>query len=158
MQWVTLASAVVGAVIATASAALLDRSRWKRDQHDQLVGVRRMLYGDYIKSLSQARNTFRSLARNVSAEAPDRQRLARDSFAPCYDMRYQMSITASKEVFEASEVAFRRLRDMRDLAAAGTVPSDDAYAEGRMAYEEALGRLRSAMRQDLGADRASLAD
>lgn len=142
-------------MIATASAALLDRYRWQRERHHHLVGVRRTLYSDYLASLSQARNAFRSLARNLEATAPERELIARDSFAPCYGMRYQMSITASKEVFEASEIAFRRLRNVRDLAAAGTLAGDEAYSGGRAEYEDALSQLRSAMRRDLGSDQAS---
>ncbi|WP_164492555.1 hypothetical protein [Streptomyces sp. CNQ-509] len=64
-----------------------------------------------------------------------------------------MSITAASNVVVASEEAFRRLRDVRDLAAAGTLAGDEAYSGGRAAYEAALSRLRDAMRFDLGSDR-----
>lgn len=153
MPWTTLASAVVGALIATASAALLDRSRWRREQDDRLINARRVLYGEYLACLSQARNDFRSLARNQTVDVVERERSARDSFAPCYGVRYQMSITAASNVFVASENAFRRLRDVRDLAAAGTLAGDEAYSGGRAEYEAALTCLRDAMRLDLGADR-----
>ncbi|MEV0372557.1 hypothetical protein AB0I10_22450 [Streptomyces sp. NPDC050636] len=152
MQWMTLASAIVGAVIATASAALLDRSRWRREQHVRTIGVRRDLYGEYLACLSEASNALRSLARNGDLGLAERAASARDSFAPCYAMRYQMSITASPAVFEASEATFRRLRDVRDLAANGTLAGDEAYSGGRAEYEEALTRLRTAMRKDLGTD------
>ncbi|MFG3281585.1 hypothetical protein [Streptomyces sp. NPDC048111] len=153
MPWTTLASAVVGALIATASAALLDRSRWRREQEDRITAARRVLYGEYLACLSQARNDFRSLARNQTAGLAERERSARDSFAPCYGVRYQMSITAASSVVLASESAFRRLRDVRDLAAAGTRAGDVDYSGGRAEYEAALTRLRDAMRRDLGADR-----
>ncbi|MFL9659411.1 hypothetical protein ACJ7VE_37590 [Streptomyces sp. PB17] len=153
MQWMTLVSAVIGALIATASAALLDLSRWRREQDDRLFGVRRALYSDYLTCLSQARNAFRSLARNQEMESLERARSARDSFAPCYGMRYQMSIMAASHVFAASENAFRQLRNVRDLAAAGTLAWDEAYTSGRAEYEAALTRLREAMRLDLEADR-----
>nr|WP_285554859.1 hypothetical protein [Streptomyces hygroscopicus] len=153
MPWTTLASAVVGALIATASAALLDRSRWRREQDDRLISTQRVLYSEYLACLSQARNDFRSLARNQTVDLAERERSARDSFAPCYGVRYQMSITAASNVFVASEDAFRRLRDVRDLAAAGTLAGDEAYSGGRAEYEAALTRLRDAMRLDLGADR-----
>ncbi|AKH83903.1 hypothetical protein AA958_18775 [Streptomyces sp. CNQ-509] len=153
MPWVTLASAVVGALIATVSAALLERSRWRREQDDRLISARRALYGEYLASLSQARNDFRGLARNRAMAPADRERSARDAFASCYDVRYQMSITAASNVVVASEEAFRRLRDVRDLAAAGTLAGDEAYSGGRAAYEAALSRLRDAMRFDLGSDR-----
>ncbi|MFJ8091479.1 hypothetical protein [Streptomyces griseofuscus] len=96
MPWTTLASAVVGA-----------------------------LYGAYLACLSQARNDFRSLARDQTVDLVERDRSARDSFAPCYGVHYQMSITAASNVLVASENAFRRLRDVRNLAAAGTLAGDE---------------------------------
>lgn len=154
MPWMTLASAVVGALIATASTVLLDRSRWRREQGDRLLGVRRVLYSDYLACLSQARNDFRSLARDTGMDPERRARSARESFAPCYGVRYQVSITAGPGVLAASEAVFRCLRDIRDLAAVGTLAEDDAYAGGRARYESALARLREAMRHELGAERA----
>ncbi|MGW4492974.1 hypothetical protein [Streptomyces sp. NPDC004376] len=154
MPWMTLASAVVGALIATGSAALLDRGRWRREQDDRLTGVRRILYGDYLTCLSPARNAFRALARNHDLTLAERDRSARDSFAACYGVRYQMSITAAPEVFTASEDTFRRLRDVRDRAASGALAGDEAYTGGRAEYEAALTRLRDAMRRDLGVERA----
>ncbi|GAA2689526.1 hypothetical protein [Streptomyces lunalinharesii] len=155
MQWWTLASAVVGAVIATLSSAYLDRRRWRRDQRDRLAEVRRELYGEYLACLSKVRNSFRLLARTPELDATERERTARESFAPCYEIRYQMSITASAAVVTTSEAAFRRLRDVRDIAAQGTLAGDERYTGGRGAYEEALTRLRTAMRSELGADELS---
>lgn len=105
MQWMTLASAIVGALIATACAAMLDRSRWRREQDDRLLSARWVLYSDYLTCLSQARNAFRSLARNRDIDPVERERSACDSFAPCYGMCYQMSIMAASNVFVASEDA-----------------------------------------------------
>ncbi|MEV7384322.1 hypothetical protein [Streptomyces lydicus] len=155
MQWWTLASAIVGAVIATLSSAYLDRRRWRRDQHDRVVEVRRGLYGEYLACLSKARNAFRLLARNTELDSAERERVARESFAPCYEIRYQMSISASAEVVAASEDAFRRLRDVRDFAVRGTLAGDERYTGGRGKYEDALTRLRTAMRRELGADELS---
>ncbi|MFD3580962.1 hypothetical protein [Streptomyces sp. NPDC058683] len=153
MPWMTLASAVVGALIATASAALLDRTRWHRDKDERLITARRALYSEYLACLSQARNAFRSLARTDGLDPTERENAARDSFAPCYGVRYQMAVTAAPEVFAASEYVFRRLRDVRDLAAVGTRADDEAYARGRAEYETALSQLVDAMRLGLGADR-----
>ncbi|MYU55361.1 MULTISPECIES: hypothetical protein [Streptomyces] len=152
MQWTALVSATVGAVIATLSSAYLDRHRWRRDQRDRISDTRRALYGEYLASLSKARNVFRSLARDADLGPTERERAARDGFAPCYEIRYQMSITASVAVVAASEDAFRRLRDVRDHAAAGALAGDEAYSGGRAEYETALTKLRAAMRHELGAE------
>lgn len=63
MEWMTLVSAGVGAIIATASAAVLERGRWRRENRERETAVRRVLYGEYLACLSKARNGFRSLAR-----------------------------------------------------------------------------------------------
>lgn len=152
VEWSTLVSAAAGAVIATASGAFLDRHRWQRDQKAHLVAVRRTLYGEYLTCLSKARNAFRLLARDHELGPQERERSARESFAPCYELRYQMTITGSEAVVEASEETFRRLRDVRDLAATGVRASDEAYSRRRGKYEAALKRLRAAMRAELGAD------
>jgi hypothetical protein len=152
MDWTNLVSAVVGAVIATLSAILLDRSRWRRERHDRLAEVRRTLYGEYLACLSQARNAFRALARDQEAGPAERARTARDGFAPCYALRYQMTITAAPTVVQASERAFRALRDIRDLVSKEVTAVGERYGEGRNGYEEALRELRSAMRQDLGSE------
>ncbi|MEU0929954.1 hypothetical protein [Streptomyces malaysiensis] len=152
MEWATLASVAAGAVIATASGAFFDRHRWRRDQRAHLMGVRRTLYSEYLTCLSKARNAFRLLARDRDLGALERERSARECFAPCYELRYQMTITASAPVVEASEETFRRLRGMRGLAAAGVLADDDAYSGGRGAYEAALSGLRLAMRAELGSD------
>ncbi|WP_326771134.1 hypothetical protein OG978_48030 (plasmid) [Streptomyces sp. NBC_01591] len=152
MQWISLASAVVGAVIATASSAFLDRHRWRREQAQRLTDTRRVLYGEYLAALSKARNDFRVLARDLDTALAQRDVSARTSFAPCYEIRYQVTTTASAKVVAASEETFRCLRDVRDLAGAGTLAGDERYSGGRGEYEAALTELRVAMREELRSD------
>jgi hypothetical protein len=152
-MWLSLISAVTGAVIATASAALLDHRRWRRDQVRHLTDTRRVLYGEYLANLAKTRNHFRSLARDRDVTPKDRAASARTSFAPCYEGRYQIAITGSAKVVAASEETFKRLRDIRDATGAGARPEDDSYAEGRREFESSLARLRKEMRDELGSDR-----
>lgn len=153
-MWLSLLSALTGAVIATASSAVLDHHRWRRDQTQHLTDTRRVLYSEYLATLSRARNEFRLLARDLDKGAKEREVSARTSFAPCYEIRYQVAITASTKVVAASECTFRRLRDVRDLAAEGTLAGDEKYSGGRGEYEHALAELRKSMREELGSDSA----
>ncbi|MEU7283408.1 hypothetical protein AB0A69_32220 [Streptomyces sp. NPDC045431] len=152
MEWTTLASTVVGAAIATFSGALLDRRRWHRDRLDRGTEVRRVLYGEYLARLSEARNACGRLARGTGLDADARRREAREAFEPCVGLRYQMTITAPGPVVEASERVFRTLRDLRDTVADGARADSDAYDAGRERYNDRLMELRAAMRKDLGAD------
>ncbi|GHD14252.1 hypothetical protein GCM10010313_40470 [Streptomyces violarus] len=88
MQWLTLISTVVGAAIATGSAMLLERQRWRRERAD-------------------------------------------------------------RGVVDASEDAFRRLRDLRDRVMEGALATEPVYLEGRRSYDDALALLRARMREDL---------
>ncbi|GAA4916756.1 hypothetical protein ACFPM3_21290 [Streptomyces coeruleoprunus] len=152
MEWMTLASTVVGAGIATVSALLLERRRWRRERLDRGTEVRRALYGDYLACLSEARNACGRLARAVDLDSATRRQEARAAFEPCVGLRYQMTITAPARVVEASEKTFRTLRDLRDEVAEGTRLDSDDYRHGRDLYNDELTALREAMRRDLGAD------
>ncbi|MEW1867367.1 hypothetical protein AB0420_04080 [Streptomyces caelestis] len=149
MQWITLISTIVGAAIATGSAMLLDRQRWKRERLDRETQARRTLYGDYLAGLSEARHACGNMARDPDMEPSTRRTTAREAFGPCIGLRYQMTISAPSRVVEASEGAFRRLRDLRDRVMEGALVTDPVYLEGRRIYDDALAALRARMREDL---------
>ncbi|MEU3957180.1 hypothetical protein AB0F45_33535 [Streptomyces achromogenes] len=149
MQWIPLISTIVGAVIATGSAMLLDRQRWKRERVDRETQARRALYGDYLASLSEARHACGNMARDPDMEPSMRRTTAREAFGPCIGLRYQMTISVPSRVVEASEDAFRRLRDLRDRVMEGVLATDPVYLEGRRTYDDALAVLRARMREDL---------
>ncbi|MFC8411971.1 hypothetical protein OHA99_11505 [Streptomyces coelicoflavus] len=149
MQWITLISTIVGAVIATGSAMLLDRQRWKRECLDRETQTLRTLYGDYLAGLSEARHACGNVARDSDMEPSMRRITAREAFGQCIGLRYQMTISAPSRVVEASEDAFRRLRDLRDRVMEGVLVTDPVYLAGRRTYDDALAVLRARMREDL---------
>ncbi|MBD0419434.1 hypothetical protein H0H10_09715 [Streptomyces sp. TRM S81-3] len=149
MQWITLISTMVGAAIATGSAMLLDRQRWRRERLDRETQARRALYGEYLAGLSEARHACGNVARDPDMDLSTRRTTAREAFGPCIGLRYQMTISAPSRVVEASEDAFRRLRDLRDRVMEGVSASEPAYLEGRRRYDDALALLRARMREDL---------
>jgi hypothetical protein len=152
MEWMALASTIVGGAIATISAGYLERRRWKRDRIDQRTEARRVLYGTYLATLSQARLAFSRLARDKDASNAERRKAAWDAFDPCSGLRYQMTISAPKAVVEPAEDVYRKLRDLRNAVADGLLLEGGDYAEHRTRYDAALRALRAAMRDDLGAD------
>ncbi|MFE3217653.1 hypothetical protein [Streptomyces antimycoticus] len=149
MQWITLISTIVGAAIATGSAMLLDRQRWKRECLARDTQTRRTLYGDYLASLSEARHACGNVARDPGMESSTRRTTAREAFGPCIGLRYQMTISAPSRVVDASEKAFRSLRDLRDRVMEGVLAAEPVYLEGRRSYDDALAVLRARMREDL---------
>ncbi|MFJ9961475.1 hypothetical protein [Streptomyces avermitilis] len=152
MEWMALASTIVGGGIATVSAGLHERRRWKRDRGDQRIELRRNLYGTYLSGLSRARLACSVLARDPDASLSERRKAAWDAFEPCVSLRYQIAISAPAAVVTPAENVFRRLRDLRDATAEGLLLDSNAYAIHRTDYDTALQALRGAMRDDLGAD------
>jgi hypothetical protein len=137
MEWMPLASTIVGGGIA-------------RDQGDRRAEIRRVLYGTYLSSLSQARLACSVLARDPDASLNERRKAAWDAFEPCVSLRYQIAISAPAAVVTPAEI--RQLRGIRDAMAEGLLVGGNEYASHRTGYYTALQALRSAMRDDLGAD------
>lgn len=151
MEWMALASTIVGGGIATASAGFLEYRRWKRDRGDQGIETRRALYGSYLAGLARARHACSVLARDTEMPPAQRSRAVWEAFEPCISLRYELSISAPAFVVTPAEHTFRRLRDLRDAVAEGLLADSDQYASHRTSYDKAHLSLRSAMRTDLGA-------
>ncbi|MGW7075305.1 hypothetical protein [Streptomyces sp. NPDC054866] len=149
MEWTTLVSTVVGAGIATASAAVLERQRGRRERADRGADVRRELYGSYLASLSHARHACGVIVRSDKLEGAGRLAAAREAFEPCIALRYQVAVVAPAVVVLASERAFRSLRDLRDVAAGGGRADGESYLAGRDRYADDLIALRESMRGDM---------
>jgi hypothetical protein len=152
VEWVALASTVVGGGIATVSAGVLERGRWKRARGEQRTETRRALYGSYLAALAKARHACSLMARETEASVDERRRVVWDAFEPCISLRYELSISAPLSVVVPAEDTFRRLRDLRDAVAGGVTADSDEYARGRTGYGDAHTVLRTAMRNDLGAE------
>ena len=79
MEWVSLASTIVGAGIATASAGILDQRRWRRERGDQNTERRRSLYVSYLAALASARHACRVALREPDPDPLQRGRAARET-------------------------------------------------------------------------------
>jgi hypothetical protein len=152
MEWISLASTVVGGGIATASAGLLDHRRWRRERGDQHTETRRALYVSYLTALATARHACRVAVREPEPEPDQRRRAVWEAFESCTALRYEVSICAPRFIIGPADDSFRRLRDLRDVVADGFSRDSDEYVTGRLRYDKAYQALRDAMRKDLGAD------
>ncbi|MGW0711749.1 hypothetical protein ACWD4G_38325 [Streptomyces sp. NPDC002643] len=90
--------------------------------------------------------------REPELEPEERRRAVWEPFEACTSLRYELSICAPLYVVVESDDSFRRLRDLRDVVAAGLSRDSDEYVAGRHRYDRAYQALRDAMRKDLGAN------
>ena len=150
MDWGPLLGTVLGAVVGVSSTLISDRARWRRDQTARQRDVKRQLYGEYLAALMQTRNQLKDIA-SSSLVAEDRALQAGTAFREggAYELRYQMSITASVTVVEHSDASLRRLRDVRNQIQAGSTGDD--LKETYSILIATIKALRDAMRSDLEA-------
>jgi hypothetical protein len=147
-----LASTVVGGGIATVSAGVLERRRWKRERGEQRMETRRALYGSYLAALAKARHACGLMARETEAPVDRRRRVVWEAFEPCVGLRYELSISAPSSVVVPAADTFHRLQDLLEIVSSGATADSDEYARGRTRYGDAHTALTTAMRSDLGAE------
>jgi len=151
MQWGSLISTALGAVIGVLATLAADLSRAKRTRQDNEHNTRRQLYADYLAALARTRNNLRLAARSAHTPPGERARKAIEAFKEgnAYELRYQLSLISPAPVIEASTAAFRALRDLRDLIEDGALHTDHSYLDLRDNWEERFAELRTVMRRDL---------
>lgn len=156
MEWSTLLSTLLGAVIGVGSTLLADRIRWRRDARGQQRSHRHELYADYLSVLTRAHESLRLVAQTERPEttAADREMATRAAFAEsgAYEWRNRISVTAPTAVHTASEETFRRLRDVRRVLAHGAKVGSADYETVREEFSVTLRLLVVAMREDVGVE------
>lgn len=151
MEWFTLVSAAVGAILGVGATTLNDRLKWRRERTKALYESRSVLYSDYLADLTKTRDSLRLVARGVQTRGITRRADADDAFASAniYARRYQIRITASKAVADPASATLRTLRDMRDVIGDGNEHHSDQYNQAKARYDSALTTLMNAMQEDL---------
>lgn len=152
MDWSAFVATAIGAVIALTGTVLADYLRGGRDRRHTDDQLRRSAYVDYLITLSTAHGRLRSLARSGASPA-ELDRLARESVGEVgvYASRERLLLSAAPQVIGASEVALRRLKDVRNAIASGAGLDSAAYRAARTAFSAAVWDVRTAYRADLGA-------
>jgi len=151
MSWALIATTALGAVIAVLSNLAADHARWRREEQTKHQEVKRQLYAEYLSALSRTDNALRDTARRPDMPEQERARTAKEAFRSggCYELRYQLGLTAPESVTRASTAAFHELRDFRDAIERGTIFGEGAYQQRRDQWYAVFPALRDRMRQDL---------
>ncbi|MER5549521.1 hypothetical protein ABT072_45785 [Streptomyces sp. NPDC002589] len=150
MTWLPLLGTHVGAVIALASALLVERRRERREERVERRKARHEVYARYLAAHAEVRTQLRILSVASGLTDEERGYRAFTAYAACYASRYELAVLAPQSVATPARSLDLRARDLRDIVIEGTnieVPG------GRMReYLDALEVAHAAMRADLGAD------
>ena len=151
MSWALFLSTALGALIAVLTNLVADSASWRHEEQSRQQEVKRQVYAEFLSALSRTDNALRDTARKPDVPPADRARTATETFrtSGCYELRYQVGITAPEPVVAAATAAFHQLRDFRDAIESGTTCQDEAYQEQRDQWYAIFPTLRERMRQDL---------
>lgn len=151
MEWMTLASTAIGALLALGATVIANfvgsRDSRRRDQEAE----ERKTYLDYALAAEAAHDALRRVAdpgrphENLAVEA---RRAVSES--GIYGAREQLLVTSSANITSAGEEVLRRLADMRRAIRDGATLSSPEYHAAYHPYAKALWRLRTTARHELG--------
>ncbi|MEV6758560.1 hypothetical protein [Streptomyces sp. NPDC051214] len=152
MDWMPLLSTLTGAVIGIAATLVADRSRWRREEGQHALEVRRGVYTEYAVALKDAGEEIRAVALGDHMSESARDAAVREAFrgTGLHTASEQLWLVGSPAVVAAGNEAFHSLRRMRDAYARGVEigsAEDRAFIQQR---RTAMAEMRSRMREDLG--------
>jgi len=149
MEWTALLATLFGAAIATGSSVLVET---RKNRHDLAVDwskTKREVYVAFITALTQVRSELLALSKRSGMTEAERDEVARQVFARCYELRYQLELCAPGEVVQRALTYFRTVRSLRNLVAAGKGVSDAEWESNTRQAKRMLDALHEAMRADL---------
>jgi hypothetical protein len=152
VNWTSALPALLGTIVGASVTLAADRVRWRRDQDQRRHDVRREIYAGYLAALHAASGGIRAVSLGDHAPETPKASAARLAFrsANLNAAREQVVLLAPAPVVRTAGQTFRELRELRDLAGAGTAPQSQEYQQVLTRYQLALRRLRDLMRADLG--------
>ncbi|MFH8620217.1 hypothetical protein ACH4E8_34770 [Streptomyces sp. NPDC017979] len=155
MDWLTLLSTLLGAVVGVGSTLLADRARWGREIRSQALEHRRTLYGEFLTTLNLAQESLFAVAYGRHPAELTRDLAARAVFGEhqVYAVRERVVLSGRESVVAAADLAFNHLKAFRDVVGSGARPDSPELAEAIHAYGTVLRELRHAMRDELGEPR-----
>jgi hypothetical protein len=157
MNWEALASAAIGAILALSGTLVADRRRDGRLRDRDRDLERRRYCVEYTVALAEALGRLRQ----VVGRAPDagaRRAAAAEAMEPVHIVREQVLVSGTADLLVASEAAFHRLVDVRDVIRAGAELDSVAFHDAYHGFSDALWRFRLAVRADLHEPALAAAD
>jgi hypothetical protein len=159
VDWLTVVSTAVGGAVALLGSVIAHTLR-SRDERSRSVRTdRKNSYVELLTALDAAHARLRQIA-DPDVAPEDIAVRSRRAFgeAGVYEAREKLLLSANPPVVAPAEEALRRLAALRDTVRQGTKLHTMPYHDAYHPYAEALWRLRSAIRVDLGSRALTAAD
>jgi hypothetical protein len=152
MNWGSILSTAMGAVIGVTATLLADRAHWKRDATDRAQTALKVLYTSLLTAMSHARSEIWTASTASQPADSEIVKAARDALKDhdVFSKLNEMLLCAPPAIADLALEAGRRLIDYRDAVVnAGGVDAQAAETT-RTVYLAARKDLIEAMRRTLG--------
>jgi hypothetical protein len=151
MDWLPLASTLLGALIGVGSTLAVDRAKWRRDQERQARETRRTVYVEFLGALNTARESLWTLSRGIIPPGKRREDATREVLheSEVWITGERLLITAPQTVIDVADTATKELRHLRDVVSAGYTTESPELRQAESTYVDALMNLRATIRNDL---------
>ncbi|MEU8793157.1 hypothetical protein [Streptomyces sp. NPDC048643] len=150
MEWTSLLSTTMGALIALAASALAERRRWLRESEQRTRDDRRASYVAFLNATAEASEILVNIARGHDRDEMALARAAtvlRDSNV--LPRRLELSLVAEDHVVRQATHTVALLRTYRDTVAQGLPFDAEELQRARVAFNEQRDRLTQHMRGTL---------
>ncbi|MCX5008237.1 hypothetical protein OHB05_37325 [Streptomyces sp. NBC_00638] len=150
MEWTSLLSTTMGALIALAASALAERRRWLRESEQRTRDDRRAAYVAFLNATAEASEILINIARGHDRDETSLARagtVLRDSNV--LPRRLELSLVADDQVVEQATLTVALLRTYRDTVARGLTFDTEEFQGVRTAFNEQRDRLTQRMRGTL---------
>ncbi|MFD9460812.1 hypothetical protein [Streptomyces sp. NPDC060027] len=150
MEWTSLLSTTMGALIALAASALAERRRWLRESEQRTRDDRRAAYVAFLNATAEASEILINIARGHDRDETALARagtVLRDSNV--LPRRLELSLVADDQVVEQATLTVALLRTYRDTVARGLTFDTEEFQGVRNAFNEQRDRLTQRMRGTL---------
>ncbi|WP_406376074.1 hypothetical protein OG788_41485 [Streptomyces sp. NBC_00647] len=150
MEWTSLLSTTMGALIALAASALAERRRWLRESEQRTRDDRRAAYVAFLNATAEASEILINIARGHDRDETALARagtVLRDSNV--LPRRLELSLVADDQVVEQATLTVTLLRTYRDTVARGLTFDTEEFQGARTAFNDQRDRLTQRMRGTL---------
>ncbi|MET9889092.1 hypothetical protein ABZZ47_02560 [Streptomyces sp. NPDC006465] len=150
MEWTSLLSTTMGALIALAASALAERRRWLRESEQRTRDDRRAAYVAFLNATAEASEILINIARGHDRDDTALARagtVLRDSNV--LPRRLELSLVADDQIVEQATLTVALLRTYRDTVARGLTFDTEEFQGARTAFNDQRDRLTQRMRGTL---------
>ncbi|MGW3668248.1 hypothetical protein [Streptomyces sp. NPDC005141] len=150
MEWTSLLSTTMGALIALAASALAERRRWLRESAQRTRDDRRAAYVAFLNATAEASEILINIARGHDRDETSLARagtVLRDSNT--LSRRLELSLVAEDHIVQQAALTIALLRTYRDTVARGLTFDTEEFQGVRTAFNEQRDRLTQHMRGTL---------